>query len=56
VALRKRIIPKMEALGTQIQSNDIAAIPGFRRTHVTAILVNVVQLVVIVASLVALGR
>ena len=53
VALRKRIIPKMEALGAQIQSNSMDAIPGFRRTHVTAIAINVAQLVVIVWSLTA---
>src|SRR5664279_3939700 len=52
VVLRKKIIPKMDALGAQIQS-DMDAIPGFRRTHVTAIAINVVQLVVIVWSLVA---
>jgi hypothetical protein len=53
VALRKRIIPKMEALGAQIQSNGMDAIPGFRRTHITAIAINVGQLVVIVWSLTA---
>jgi hypothetical protein len=53
VALRKRIIPKMDALGSQIQSNDLNAIPGFRRTHVAAIVINIAQLVVIVWSLVA---
>lgn len=56
MVLRRHIIPKMEQLGTQIQSNDMDAIPGFRKTHATAIVVNVVQLVVIVWSLVALGR
>jgi hypothetical protein len=53
VALRKKIIPKMEALGAQIQTNGMEAIPGFRRTHITAIAINVVQLVVIVWSLIA---
>lgn len=52
LALRRNIIPKMEALGTQIQSNA-EAIPGFRRTHVIAIVINVVQLVAIVWSLAA---
>ena len=56
MVLRRHIIPKMEQLGTQIQSNDMDAIPGFRKTHATAIAVNVVQLGVIVCSLVALGR
>lgn len=56
MVLRRHIIPKMEQLGSQIQSNDIDAIPGFRKTHATAIVVNIVQLGVIVWSLVALGR
>jgi hypothetical protein len=53
VVLRGQVIPKMDALGAQIQSNYMDAIPGFRRTHVTAIAINIVQLVVIVWSLVA---
>lgn len=56
VALRKKILPKMDLLGTQIQSNDLDAIPGFRRTHVTAIMINVVQLVAIVWSLISLSQ
>jgi hypothetical protein len=51
--LRQQIIPKMDALGAQIQSNFMDAIPGFRKTHLTAILINLVQLVVIVWSLIA---
>jgi hypothetical protein len=43
----------MEALGSQIQSGGTDAIPGFRRTHVFAILVNLAQLVLIVWSLTA---
>jgi hypothetical protein len=53
VVLRKKVIPKMDALGAQIQSNYMDAIPGFRRTHITAIAINIVQLVVIVWSLTA---
>ncbi|MDM0075205.1 hypothetical protein QTH90_12475 [Variovorax sp. J2P1-59] len=56
IVLRKKIIPKMDALGAQIQSNYMDAIPGFRRTHITAILINIAQLAAIVWSLVALGR
>jgi hypothetical protein len=56
VALRKKVIPKMDALGAQIQSNYMDAIPGFRRTHITAILINLAQLVAIVWSLIALSR
>lgn len=53
VVLRGKFIPKMDALGARIQANYMDAIPGFRRTHVTAIGINIVQLVVIVWSLVA---
>lgn len=56
VILRKNVIPKMDSLGAQIQSNYMDAIPGFRRTHIIAILINIVQLAAIVWSLIALGR
>lgn len=56
VVLRKKVIPKMDALGTQIQSNYMDAIPGFRRTHITAILINIGQLLAIVWSLITLSR
>lgn len=56
VALRRKIIPKMDSLGAQIQSNCMDAIPGFRRTHITAIRINVAQLVAIVWSLTTLSR
>jgi hypothetical protein len=56
VVLRKKIIPKMDSLGAQIQSNYMDAVPGFRRTHIAAILINVAQLVAIVWSLTTLSR
>jgi len=56
VALRRKVIPKMDALGAQIQSNYMDAIPGFRRTHVIAILINIAQLVAIVWCLIAVGK
>ena len=52
-ALRRRVIAEMDALQTQIQAGNTNAIPGFRRTHITAILINLAQLVVIVWSLTA---
>jgi hypothetical protein len=52
--LRRRVIDKMDALRTQIQTGNADAIPDFRRTHITAILINLAQLVVIVWSLTAL--
>lgn len=53
VVLRSRIIPRMDALGAQIQADSMEAIPGFRRTHVAAIAINLLQLVAIVWCLVA---
>ncbi len=52
--LRGKVIGKMDWLRGKMQSNDTAAVPEFRRTHVTAILINLVQLVVIVWNLMAL--
>ena len=54
-AMRRKVIPKMDSFGARIQSNYMDAIPGFRRTHTTAILINVVQLVAIVWSLTTLS-
>src|SRR4051794_774977 len=55
VMLRRNIIPKMDALGARIQVDGTDSIPGFRRTHITAILINVAQLVLIVWSLTTLS-
>ena len=52
--LRGKVIGKMDRLRALMQANDSGAIPGFRRTHVMAILINLVQLVLIVWSLTAL--
>jgi hypothetical protein len=51
--LRRKVIPKMDSLRAQIQGGATEAIPGFRRTHVSAILINLTQLVAIVWSLIA---
>jgi hypothetical protein len=51
--LRRKVIPKMDSLRARIQVSGTDAIPGFRRTHLSAILVNLVQLVLIVWSLTA---
>lgn len=56
IALRRKIIPKMDSLGAQIESNSMDAIPGFRRTHIIAIMINIAQLVAIVWSLTTLSR
>lgn len=56
IVLRRQIIPKMDALGVQIQSDYLDAIPGFRKTHVIAILINLVQLAAIVWGLIAFSK
>ncbi len=56
IVLRSQVIPKMDALGAQIQSDYMNAIPGFRKTHLTAIAINLVQLVVIVWTLIAFSK
>ena len=53
--LRRRVIPSMDALGSRIQGDFMDAIPGFRRLHLWAILINIAQLVAIVWSLIALS-
>jgi hypothetical protein len=53
VVLRRKIIPRMDSLRVRIQASGADAIAAFRRIHVTAILLNLAQLVVIVWSLVA---
>ncbi len=56
MALRKMIIPKMELLGAQIQAGSLESVPGFRRLHVFAIVLNIAQMVVIVACLISVSR
>lgn len=51
--LRRKFIPKMDALRAQFQVNDTRAIPAFRRVHAAAILANLAQLALIVWSLIA---
>jgi len=51
--LRRNVIPRMDSLRAQIEASEASAIAAFRRMHVTAILINLAQLVVIVWSLIA---
>jgi hypothetical protein len=53
--LRRQLIPKMDALRAQIQASVDSAVTQFRRMHVAAIVLNAVQLVLIVASLIGLS-
>ena len=56
VVLRRMVIPKMDALGAKMETNYMESIPGFRRLHVAAILVNIAQLAAIVWSLMVFSR
>jgi hypothetical protein len=51
--LRRRLLPEMDRLRTRIHEGDPQAITGFRRLHVCAIGVNLIQLVLIVWTLIA---
>jgi hypothetical protein len=53
-ALRRTVVTKMDSLRQQIQANGMQAVPGFRRMHITAVLINLARLVLIVWSLTAL--
>ena len=49
--LRWKVIPQMDSLRSQIQLSAADAIRRFRRTHLSAIAMNLAQLVLIVWSL-----
>ena len=51
--LRRQVIPRMDLHRAEIEAGGTDAIPGFRRVHVTAIVVNIAQLALIVWSLTA---
>ena len=53
--LRTTILPRMDALSSQIQVAGTDAITGFRRVHVAAIAINLAQLVAIVSTLIAVS-
>jgi hypothetical protein len=53
VILRRSIIPKMDSLRAEIQAHGASAISAFRRIHAAAILINLIQLVLIVWTLIA---
>ncbi|MBV7431403.1 MULTISPECIES: hypothetical protein [unclassified Acidovorax] len=55
-ALRKRLVPAMQQLGSQIEARNGGAVQRFRRVHAIALLVNLAQLVVLVWGLIALSR
>jgi hypothetical protein len=49
--LRRKVIPQMDSLGGQIAAGAADAVARFRRTHLLAIVINLLQLVLIVWSL-----
>ena len=51
--LRRKVIPRMDSLRAQIHVSEASAIAAFRRIHATAIAINLVQLALIVATLIA---
>jgi hypothetical protein len=53
--LRAKVIGKMDLLRAQIHADHADAIPGFRKTHLTAILINLIQMIIIVWSLTTLS-
>ena len=55
IALRLTIVARMDTLRLRIQDGDSNAIAGFRRMHLTAILVNLALLVGIVGGLIAVS-
>lgn len=55
VGLRRVLIPAMAQIGAQIQASQAAAIRRFRALHSTALLLNLVQLVVLVWALTKLS-
>jgi hypothetical protein len=54
--LRNSLLPAMQRLGARIEARDDGAVGQFRRVHVTALLVNLLQLVVLVWGLIRLSR
>ena len=55
ILLRRTVIPKMDSLRAHMTTSESTAIAGFRRLHVTAILINTAQLGLIVWSLIVLS-
>ena len=51
LVLRGKFIPRMDRLVTRIRTNGSVAIPEFRKIHKASILINMTQLVVILAGL-----
>lgn len=48
--LRRTVIAKMDAIKAQIHTNNIEAIPEFRKMHITAIVISLIQLAAVLWS------
>jgi hypothetical protein len=46
-AVRRWVVPRMDALRERISGGDATAIPSFRRLHIAGILLNLVQVGVV---------
>ncbi|NUZ05374.1 hypothetical protein [Piscinibacter koreensis] len=53
--LRRTLIPAMQQLGNRIQGDDQRSIRDFRRIHIAALAINLLQLVLIVWGVVLLS-
>lgn len=56
IILRRRLLPAMLQVGSQIEAGDASALQRFRRMHATVLALNLVQLVVIVWGLIVLSQ
>lgn len=55
LALRRRLLPALEALGSQVQAGAPGAVQAFRRLHGIALAVNLAQLVLLVWAITRLS-
>ena len=54
IMLRRKLISQMELQGSAIQGENYMAVPEFRKTHKSAIIINVVQLLSVLTGLISL--
>lgn len=54
IMLRKKLISQMELHGSAIQGENFMAVPEFRKTHKSAIIINSLQLLAVLAGLIRL--
>jgi hypothetical protein len=51
VFLRRTIISKMDLIRAQIPTDNLEAIPEFRKIHLVAVVISLAQLIVVICSL-----